>query len=105
MASSPFINTFIKAVLERLVEMDQQSKQKFETGAKLFDFVPGDYVQCSYRKGLFKVYGINKDKLLVVEVTEQKLKGDTQELLELSPKFVKRSNLDHNWVKALYDRK
>jgi uncharacterized protein (UPF0179 family) len=105
MGNSPFINTFINAVLERLVETDQESKKKFETGARLFDFVPGDYVECSYRKGLFKVYGINKDKLLVVEVTEQKLKNTTQEVLELSPKFVKLSNLDSNWVKALYDTK
>ena len=76
-----------------------------DTGGKLFDFVPGDYVSCSYRKGLFKVYGINKDKLLVVEVTEKVADGACKELLELSPKFLKKSPLSPEWIKVLYDKK
>ncbi len=85
--------------LADLIENLPELHNKYSTGNSLFDFYPGDYVRCAFKRGrkaFYKVYGINDDYIVVSQI------GDTEEFELIKPKFLERIELNPEWIKVLY---
>lgn len=87
---------------EHFIDAFEDLKEKYCTDHVLFDFYPGEYVKCTYRKGeasYLKVYGIKGEDVVVSRL------NDLGEFELIRPNLLKKVDLNPKWVKILYSNK
>jgi len=83
-------------VVESIIQKNNELSKKYSNNNKLFDFVPGDSVKCTYLQGVFKVSGFSDSKVVIKTLDNSK-----QEIV--GPNFLEKVDLDKRWVKVLYN--
>lgn len=87
----------ITSIIERAI-MQSNKLQKHLTNNTTKDFKVEDIVKCTYMKGLYRVLGIEDNKITITKIDYS---GDLE---HISPQFlISVNNLDKKWLDVLYE--
>ena len=86
--------------LEESFRKNDQMYNLLNTKHKIEDFKSNSYVKCSYLKGLYKVVGFTKDKIIVQSIDIPR----EFEVFSIASDFLTKTNAQENTVKLLYKR-